>query len=80
MSTVLAAVLVTIALVAGRGRPTGVVDVLVDLFALPSGVVPGYVRALRSVRNATLWGFVAGGLVATVVLIGLAEGGWTDPS
>lgn len=42
------------------GRPTGLADVLADLWRLAGHVLPGYVRALRRVRQPVLWGLVVG--------------------
>jgi len=48
------------------GRPTGLASLAVALFALPGGILPGYLRALRRVRRPWLWGSLAGFLLGMV--------------
>lgn len=59
------------------GRPTGLAELLADLWRLAGHVLPGYVRALRRVRQPVLWGLVVG-FAAGVALAAL--GGAPRPS
>ena len=69
VSGLLAAILLSIAIVFGRGRPTGVGDVLRELATIGPPIVPGYFRVLSTVRSPRLWGCVTGAITATAHLL-----------
>lgn len=57
-----------------RGRPTGLGDVLADLWRLAGSVLPGFWRALRRVDRPWLWGALLGyavGVLWHAVVFGL---------
>ncbi len=66
VSACLAVVLLALAVVFGRGQPTGVGEVIAELMAISSPIVPTYYRMLARVRSPVVWG-VAAGLVGTTV-------------
>lgn len=49
------------------GRPTGLASLVASLFALPAGILPAYLRALRRVRRPWLWGSLTGFLLGILV-------------
>jgi hypothetical protein len=54
-------------------RPTGLAAACAAVWALPAGILPGYLQALRRVRRPVLWGSVAGfvaGVAAFVAVHG----------
>jgi hypothetical protein len=60
-----------------RRRPTGLRELLVAVWALPLGIVPGYWRALRRVERPWLWGSLLGlvlGTAACLAVRGLTAG------
>lgn len=50
-------------------RPTGLGDALAAVWALPRGVLPGYLAALRRVQRPRLWGACAGFVVGTAAFV-----------
>lgn len=55
------------------GRPTGLRDLLRDLWGVAGHVLPGYWRALRRVGRPMLWGSL-GGMFSGIVCHGLLHG------
>lgn len=51
------------------GRPTGLGDAVAAVWALPRGVLPGYLAALRRVPRPRLWGACAGFVVGTAAYV-----------
>ena len=50
-------------------RPTGLGDALTAVWALPRGVLPGYLAALRRAQRPWLWGVCAGFVAGTAAFV-----------
>ncbi|MFK7740246.1 MAG: hypothetical protein AB8H80_07975 [Planctomycetota bacterium] len=59
------------------GRPTGLSDLLRQLWHQPARIVPGFWAALRQVRRPYLWGALLGFAAGTVVYV--AANGFLTP-
>jgi hypothetical protein len=50
-------------------RPTGLGDACAAVWALPRGILPGYLAALRRVRQPGLWGAAAGFVLGAAAFV-----------
>ncbi len=51
-----------------RHEPTGFRDLAAEGYRIGTGIVPGYIDALRRVRQPVIWGFVLGSVSAVAIL------------
>ena len=56
-------------------EPTGFRDLAADGYRIGTGIVPGYIDALRRVRQPMIWGFVIGSILAIGILAVWLHGG-----